>query len=333
VTRAWIAGMLLALALAQPARAADTVKIGVLKIPQTAFVALDKGYFSAEGIDVQPVFFQSGAELVPSLATGQIDVAFASAGAALFNAIAQGSRITVVGDHWVSAPSSPSGDSQFIVVRKDLARDAVKSARDVKGMTIAVTARGQVTDLFVRLFLASGGLSESDVHIVTLSYPDMLAAFANKAIDAACAIDPYVTIAESQGVAQRLVSESSLLPGVVQAVTIYGDRLGKTDRQLGMRFMRAMTRANIFVRQRLRTPAGRTEIAQIYQKYVPLTNASIYETIGLGTGPENLAVDVNGKFGLRWEEDQFAQAGLIPKPPDIATAVDNTFADAAAHVR
>ena len=87
MTRAWIAGMLLALALAQPARAADTVKIGVLKIPQTAFVALDKGYFSAEGIDVQPVFFQSGAELVPSLATGQIDVAFASAGAALFTAI------------------------------------------------------------------------------------------------------------------------------------------------------------------------------------------------------------------------------------------------------
>jgi len=83
------------------------VKIGVLKIPQTAFVALDKGYFSAEGIDVQPVFFQSGAELVPSLATGQIDVAFASAGAALFNAIAQGSRITVVGDHWVSARHRP----------------------------------------------------------------------------------------------------------------------------------------------------------------------------------------------------------------------------------
>jgi NitT/TauT family transport system substrate-binding protein len=333
VTRALVAGLLLCCALAQPARAADVVKVGVLKIPQTAFVALDKGYFSAEGIDVQPVFFQSGAELVPSLATGQIDVAFASAGAALFNAIAQGSRITVVGDHWVSAPASPSGDSQFIVVRKDLAGGAVKSARDVKGMTIAVTARGQVTDLFMRRFLAGGGLSESDVHIVTLSYPDMLAAFTNKAIDAACAIDPYVTIAEGQGVAQRLVSESSLLPGVVQAVTIYGDRLGKTDRPLGMRFMRAMTRANSFVRQRLRTPAGRSEIAQIYQKYVPLSSAAIYEKIGLGTGPENLAVDVNGKFGLRWEEDQFAQAGLVPKPPDITTAVDNTFAEAAAHTR
>jgi NitT/TauT family transport system substrate-binding protein len=333
VIRALFFAALLALTLARPAAAADVVKAGVLKIPQTAFVALDRGYFAAEGIDVQPVFFKSGAELVPSLATGQIDVAFASAGAALFNAIAQGSRIIVVGDHWVSAPTSPSGDSQFIMVRKDLAGGTVKNARDVKGMTIAVTARGQVTDLFVRRFLASGGLSEKDVHIVTLSYPDMLAAFTNKAIDAACAIDPYVTIAEGQGVAQRLVSESSLLPGIVQAVTIYSDRLGKTDRALGMRFMRALARANIFVRQRLRTPAGRAEIAQIYQKYVPLTNAAIYEKIGLGTGPDDLAVDVNGKFGLRWEEDQFAQAGLIPKPPDINIAVDNSFAEAAAQMR
>jgi NitT/TauT family transport system substrate-binding protein len=317
--------------MGRPAAAADVVKVGVLKIPQTAFVALDKGYFAAEGIDMQPVFFQSGAELVPSLATGQIDVAATSAGAALFNAIAQGSHITIVGDHWVSAPTSPSGDSQFITVRKDLlASGTVKSARDVKGMTIAVTARGQVTDLFMRVFLASGGLTEKDVHIVTLSYPDMLAAFTNKAIDLACAIDPYVTLAENDGAAQRFVSESSLLPGVIQAVTIYGDRLGKNDRPLGMRFMRAMTRANTYVRQRLRTPAGRTEIAQIYQKYVPLTNGAIYEKIGLGTGPENLAVDVDGKYGLRWEEDQFTQAGLIAKPPDITTAVDNSFADAAA---
>jgi hypothetical protein len=97
--------------------------------------------------------------------------------------------------------------------------------------------------------------------------------------------------------------------------------------------MRAMTRANSFVRQRLRTPAGRTEIAQIYQKYVPLTNGAIYEKIGLGTGPENLAVDVDGKYGLRWEEDQFTQAGLIAKPPDITTAVDNSFANSAARGR
>jgi NitT/TauT family transport system substrate-binding protein len=200
-------------------------------------------------------------------------------------------------------------------------------------MTIAVTARGQVTDLFMRVFLAGGGLTEKDVHIVTLSYPDMLAAFTNKAIDLACAIEPYVTLAESDGVAQRFVSESLLLPGVIQAVTIYGDRLGKNDRPLGMRFMRAMTRANSYVRQRLRTPAGRVEIAQIYQKYVPLSDPTIYQKIGLGTGPENLAVDVDGKFGLRWEEDQFTQAGLIAKPPDITTAVDNSFAEAAARQR
>lgn len=321
----------LALGVARPAAAADVVKMGMLRVPQTTFVGIEKGFFAAEGIEIAPVFFQSGAELVPSLATGQIDVAAASAGAALFNAIAQGSRITIVADHWVAAKNSPSGDTQFIAVRKDLlAGGKFKSARDAKGLTIAVTARGQVSDLFMRLFLASGGLTEADVKIVTLPYPDMLAALRNKAIDLACAIEPYITLAEETDSAQRFAAESTFAPGIVQAVTIFGDRLGKTERPLGMRYLRALTRANLYVRQRLATPAGRVELAAMYQKYVPLENAALYTKIGIGNGPENLAVDINGKFGLKWEEQEFTAAGLVPKPPDIASAVDNTFAEAAA---
>lgn len=324
----------LALATALPARAADAVKVGFLRVPQQTFVAIDKGLFSAEGIDVTPVFFQSGAELVPSLATGQIDVANASAGAALFNALALGSKIAVVADFFTAAKNAPSGDTQFIVARKDLAAEGkVKSASDVRGMTIAVTARGQVSDLFLRLYLAGAKLTEADVKVVTLPYPEMLAALRNKAIDLAVAIEPYVTLAETAGSAQRLVPESSLAPGIIQAVTIYGERLAKGDRAIGMRYMRALTRANRFVRQRLASPAGRAELAAIYQKYVPLENVALYEKIGIGTGLDNLAVDVDGTFGLRWELEQFTAAGLVQKQPDLKTAVDNSFADAAAKAR
>ena len=44
-----------------------------------AFIALDRGFFAAEGPNVTPVFSQNGAEIVPELATGKIDVALALA--------------------------------------------------------------------------------------------------------------------------------------------------------------------------------------------------------------------------------------------------------------
>ena len=334
VLRAFCAVLGIAIALgpsAAPAAAKDVVKVGLLRVPQTTMVAIDKGFFAKEDIDAQVVFFQSGAELVPSLATGQIDVASTSAGAALFNALSQGATMKIVADHWVAAPNSPSGDTQFISVRKDLITSgAYKGPRDAKGMTIAVTARGQISDLVLRVFLERGGLTESDVKIVTLPYPEMLAALGNKAVDIASAIEPYVTLSELDGSSKRVVSESALLPGVVQAVTMYGDGLAQKNRPLGMRYMRAMTQANRYIRRQLQTPAGRTELAAIYQKYIPLKDPSLYEHIGIGNGLDNLAVDIDGPFGLRYEETQFAKAGLVQTPPDIRKAVDNSFANAAA---
>jgi len=316
---------------ALPARAADTVKAGFLRVPQPSFAGIEKGFFTAEGIDLQPIFFQSGAALVPSIATGQIDVAYASTGAALFNAFALGSQMAIVADFFTAAKDSPTGDTQFFVARKDLVTNG--AFKPTKGMTLAVTARGQVTDLFSRLYLTANGLAESDVKIVTLAYPDMLAAFSNKAIDMAVAIEPFVTVAETQGAALRVGAESAYAPSIIQAATIYGERLAKTNRDLGMRYMRALTKSNRYVRTLLKTPAGRTELAAIYQKYVPIDNPALYEKIGIGTGLDNLAVDVDGKFGLRWELQEFTAAGLVPKQPDLKTAVDNSFANAAAKAK
>jgi NitT/TauT family transport system substrate-binding protein len=319
------------LSTALPARAADTVKAGFLRLPQPTFVGIEKGFFREEGIDLQPVFFQSGAALVPSLATGQIDVAYASTGAALFNAFALGSQMAIVADFFTAAKDAPTGDTQFFVARKDLVTNG--TFKPARGMTLAITARGQVTDLFSRLYLAANGLSDTDIKIVTLAYPDMLAAFSNKAIDMAVAIEPFVTVAEQSGSALRVGAESSYAPGIIQAATIYGEKLAKQNRDLGMRYMRALTKSNRYVRTQLRTAAGRTELAAIYQKYVPIENPALYEKIGIGTGLDNLAVDVDGKFGLRWELQEFTAAGLVTKQPDLKTAVDNSFANAAAKAK
>jgi len=335
ITRRFISTMIAGLAAcvltATPGVAADKVKFGMLRVPQVLLVGIDKGFFKQEGIDVEPVFFRSGAELVPSLSTGQIDIAATAAGAALYNAMARGVKAILVADYWVPGPHQPGGDPNAIAVRKDLIDSgAVKSAKDLKGKTIAITARGQFTDMFVEMFLRSAGLTSKDVRVVTMSYPDMLAAFRGKAIDAAAAIDPALAIGENQGLVVRFKKLSELLPGLNLGVVMFGDRLGKEDRDLGMRFMRAYAKSNSYVRKRLQEPGGRQEVAAIFQKYLPIKDPKMYEKIGLGLGEEDMSVNVDGKHGLKWQLQHYTDRGLIPKQPDLDKGVDNSFAKAAA---
>jgi NitT/TauT family transport system substrate-binding protein len=314
-----------------PSRAADKVKFGLLRVPQALFVGMEKGYFAENNIEVEPVFFRSGAELVPSLSTGQIDLAATSPGAALYNALGQGVKAKIVADYYVPGPTQPGGDPNGVAVRKDLIDGGkVKGPADVKGMTMAITARGQITDLFGSMFLQKGGLTEKDVRVVAMPYPDMLAALQGKAVDLAVAIDPQITIAEEQGIAVRFAKLSDLMPGINLGVVMYGERLAEKERDVGMRFMRAYHKSNSYLRKRLAEPGGRDEIAKIFQKYLPIENVALYQKVGIGLGNENLAVNVDGTHGLRWQLQQYTERGYIKSPPDLSVSVDNSFAEAAA---
>lgn len=318
--------------LTSPAGAADEVKVGMLRLPTALFVGMEKGYFAAENITVTPVFFRGGGELIPSLSVGQIDVASTSPGAALFNAMASGVNAKIVADYWTIGKER-SGDSAYIVARKDLVTSGkLKSPKDAKGMTIAITARGQMTELFANSYLASGGLTQSNVRIVVLPLPDMVAALNNKAVDLISAIDPYPTLAVDGGTGAKVASLSTLMPGLVQAVLMYGDRMENKDRSLGMRFMRAFSKSNLYIRAHL-DPAGRAELAKIYQKYIPIDNPELYERVGLAVGPEKLTPVIEGKYALRWQMEQYVRNGDVKIAPDMRKAIDPAFADAAARAK
>ena len=299
-----------------PAAANDNVSIGMVRLPTAVFVAMDRGYFAAEGLNVTPVFSQSGGELVPALSTGRIDVAVASPGAALFTAFAIGVKARIVADCWVAPHDAGGSDYAFIDARADLVSSGrFTSPRDAKGLTFAITARGQMTELFAAMYLQRAGLRLSDVHVVELPFPDMEVAMRNHAIDLAATIEPYATLGSRSGASVRVAGLTSLMPGYVQ--------------DSGVRFMRAFVRANAFLRTHLADRTGRRQIARIYQKYIPLDDPAIYEQIGLPVGPADMAVDLNGRFGLAWQLRRYVAEGLIAGAPSLEAAVDNGFVRAA----
>ena len=67
-------------------------------------------------------------------------------------------------------------------MRKDLADSGrYKSLADLKGMTIATASQGAGSESSLNEALKKGGLKFTDVNVVYMGFPEMLAAFRTRA--------------------------------------------------------------------------------------------------------------------------------------------------------
>src|SRR5262245_48549035 len=115
-----------------------TVKVGVQGSAANApiYIGYERGYFRDEGLNLELVLLPSANELLPALATGQIDVASGGIAASLFNAFARGIDLRVVADS-VSTPPGPRGSAW--VARQDLIDSgALRTPADLRGRTVAM---------------------------------------------------------------------------------------------------------------------------------------------------------------------------------------------------
>src|SRR4051812_8259744 len=150
---------------APAAQAPDPISIGVLGILSDApfVLARERGYFAEQQLaaDFQP--FDSGARMVPALATSQLDVAPGSPSVGLYNAITRGVNAKLVAD-WASG--SPQGPTGFYTVRKDLVDSGeIADYRDLRNRRIAITAVGTRVHAMAGRALEPGGGGAAGPHL------------------------------------------------------------------------------------------------------------------------------------------------------------------------
>ncbi len=138
--RVW-AGLLLGLAVVAPAAAwAEAIKIGVLKTSGSGpvYIAQDKGYFAAEGVPAQIVFFEAGAAIPSAVVSGDIDFGVTGINAGLYNLAAQ-NQLRVIAAQAREAPGFPNNT----MVASNKAWDAgLKSFKDIGNRSMAIGAVG-----------------------------------------------------------------------------------------------------------------------------------------------------------------------------------------------
>ena len=149
------------------------------------------GYFKEQGLDVTINDFRGGAQSLQALVGGSVDIV-TGAYEHTIRMQAKGQAIRAVIE---------LGRFPGIVVglRKERAA-SYKSAADLKGTKIGVSAPGSSTNFFVMYLMSKAGLKPSDASYIGVGIgPSAVAAMKKGEIDAISNLDPMMTKLEQDG--------------------------------------------------------------------------------------------------------------------------------------
>jgi NitT/TauT family transport system substrate-binding protein len=325
-------GVLAVLVAVTPAQAQsiDKVRLGWLKsLTDTAlYVAIKKGYFSAEKIEIVPTQFRSGANMVVPLGSGELDVGAGSPSAGLYNAVARGVKMVIAADKTRSSPGY--GGAHFIVRKVVVDSGRFKDMKDLKGLRIALSGPGNSNTASLYYAIRPTGVKYGELTITTLGYPAQVTAMANNAIDVSIILEPFASAMAAKGVAVRVRSDDEVDPEHQLACLLFSGQFA-AKRDLAVRFLRAYLRGVQFYRGALKDgklagPNAEEVISLIIANTV-VKDPKVLRSITL------FGVDPNGAVNaasLQKDLDFYATQGWIKGKVDLGKIVDQSFVQEAA---
>jgi NitT/TauT family transport system substrate-binding protein len=306
----------------------ETVSMGTVRgssADAAVFIGIEKGYFEQQGIKIKLEQFNTGAQFVAPLGSGELDAASGGISAGLFNAVANDVGIKMVaGKSEVGSPSYSS-----LLVRKELVDSGrYKGFEDLKGMKVAIPSLGVPPHYELALFLRKAGLDIKDVRLEQIGFADMVPALKNGSVDAAIAIEPSATLAVQSDAAKRVAGSDEVFPGEQTAVIMFNERFVGERSETAQKVMNGYLKAVRFYTSaldgsRLTGPRGK-EVAQILTRYTTVKDPSVYMDIPLHVIHPNAPVHVDK---VQRDVDFWREQGLIKTDVDVSDAVDSSFVD------
>jgi NitT/TauT family transport system substrate-binding protein len=305
----------------------QTVRLGLLSSASDAglFIAIEKGYFRDQGVEIQPTPFDSAAQMVAPLGTGQLDVGGGAPGAGLANALSRGITMKIVADK--GTPSVPGGLSyQGLMIQKDLWDSGqVRGPDGLRGRKVALPNLGGISpEALLQRSLQTASLTTRDVELVQLPFPDMLPALGNRSIDASILIEPFVTTAVERGVAVKWPGAENVYPDQQVAVLLYAQPFIQDKPDLARRFTLAYVRAlrdynDAFVKK---DAASRQEVIGILTKHTTMKDPNLYEKVAMpGLDPDGRV----NKDALKADQAYYIEIGKQQAAVNIDELVDTSF--------
>jgi NitT/TauT family transport system substrate-binding protein len=199
--------------IAGQALSAEKVTIGHLAVVPSlpTYVAMEKGFFTEQGLEVKLVPFQSGTDIVDALVAGRIDADCMSAITGNWFA-AQGApdkfKIFLV-----YAADSNVDNTMVVVVKKD---SPLKGLKDLKGKKVG-TFPGATSVALAKAVIRKK-TDPNKVIFTEVPPPNMIQALAAGQIDAFFTPEPFGMIAVYQGIGKYLIKSPCTLLGLKKGI-------------------------------------------------------------------------------------------------------------------
>lgn len=301
------------------------VKIGLLGSNTDAgfYIGMEKSFFKEEGLALDVVSnFTSGEAMVAPLSAGQLDVGGGAASAGLYNAAGRGIPIIIVADKGRLSPQ-PTFDYASVVARTEVL-PKLKGYADLKGLHVGVNARKAADGVVLYQMLKQGGLTEKDVDVTELPFPQMNLALANRSLDVAITSEPYISAGVKDGIYGVWKSQQEVYPGQQKAMVMYSPKFAQSQPDAAKRFMVAYLKGiraynDAFVKNK-----NRDEIVDIMVKYTAVKDRALYSTMK----PPGL--DPNGKVSLKSlqdDEDWYVSQGYTTAKVELDKLFDGQYVD------
>ena len=301
------------------------VKLGMLRLTSSAplFIAMDKGYFAEQNIEIQPEWFDAAHPIAVATASSKVDVGATGITASLFNMAAGGQQLAIVADKGREERGFPSS---ALVASADAYANGFTSLESIKGKRIGITQKGSTFHYMLGRMLETKGMSLDDVELVPLGKVSaVMAALEGKQIDGAILNEPNITKMGSAGTAKLIVQVGDVIPYQTSALFFSPEFMKNEDANI--RFLKAYTKAcNYYYDAAIekKDPQKLDEVVGIIAKYVKAPA----EDIKLGLP----YIDRDGKLmadDIKTQIDWYSSHGMMQGELDPAKVTNTALLEKA----
>lgn len=281
------------------------VKVGYVPIADCLqlYVGLERGIFAKHGLDVQVTSLQAGQRIIEAMVAGDLQIGIAN--------VVSTTAAYVQGIPLVSftggAMEVPDQKTRALLVASS---SNVRTATDLAGRRVAVNGLRNIEHVKLRQYLELHGVPVDKVNVVEAPFPQMEGVLMNGSVDAAMAIEPFLSLALKHGTVRVLghpYTETADRTFVSSYVVL--EPWLKDNEDTARAFATAIAEATTFIN----VQPG--EAREIVLKYTRL--------------PDEVANEVKlPKFEAHFEAaliqpmlDELARQQVIPKP----VAAENVF--------
>ena len=294
----------------------------VLTLP--LWLAVDKGYFDQVGLDVELEPYRGSTnELLPSLATGRLDIAPGTPSPAIYNQLEEGFDIRAIASLGEEKPDRIQ--SAWLTVLNDQA-DAFADLPDLAGKRVEGAREGSPPAMLVNQALDAAGLTPGDVELTyrVQQPPDMLAIARAGGADVIGMSEPLATQAEQQGVVKKWKGVSDIMPWFQAGLLVASPAFLKDKPEAAAKFLAAYL---VACREINATNGEWTpELVEVVQKNFDISPDDIRAQGGVPYF--NPAGEISAE-SLDRIQQMYVDDGVLKNPVELTELTDTTPLDAA----